>query len=104
MLLACSNPARCKYILCMGDLMEVSVCTNVVAAREQDVVVTVAVLVCAAVVVEVDVTTARQADVARVVIVAEDVVAAVDQVFNKCKLTNSILTGACYPSSRFLCL
>ena len=57
--------------------MEVSVCTNVVAAKEQDVVVTVAVLVCAAVVVEVD--------VGRVVIVAEDVVAVEEQVFNQCK-------------------
>lgn len=68
-----------------GYLMGVSVCTNVVAVEEQDVVVTVAVLVCAVVVVEKDATTARQADVVRVVIVAEGVVAVVDQVSNQCK-------------------
>ena len=65
-----------------GYLMEVSICTNVIAAMVQDIVVIVVGLVYAVVVVGGDVTTVKEVDVALVVTVAEDVVVVVDQVFS----------------------
>lgn len=51
----------------------------------QDVVAIVVELVCAVVVVDVDVTTVKEVDVALVVTGAEDVVAVEEQVFKQCK-------------------
>lgn len=62
--------------------MEVSVCTNVIAAMARDIVVIVVELVCAVVVVGEDVTTAREVEIALVVTVPEDVVVVVDQVLS----------------------
>lgn len=60
-----------------------SVCTNVVVATVQDFVVIVVVLVCVVVVWEGDVITVREADVALVVTVEEDVAVVMVQVFNR---------------------
>ncbi|MGM0878179.1 MAG: hypothetical protein ACQEWV_26585 [Bacillota bacterium] len=70
--------------------MEVSVCTNAVVVTVQDVVDIVVGLVCAVVVVGVDVTTVREVDVALVVTVAKDVVVVVDQAFSQYNPTNAL--------------